>query len=218
LHIPCVAGGYSTWSLAFSQARDAHSYSGLRDLYKCAFWARSTRSVARGNLRWVCVDIRGRHEKTEPFSLPPVGFQGRSWQNLGMSVDRMRLLRCGIATNNDNGDGTGQHGRREADVGWANEHSVRMIASPVAVLVDADVAELRRRADLNRRGSWLGRRFFALKRCWRRARSSSQTSSSAYNGLHAARCAVWRPGTPFIDSRTYDAVLDAAPSASAPPW
>ncbi|MGH7484871.1 MAG: hypothetical protein ACREMY_04580, partial [bacterium] len=62
----------------------------------------------------------------------------------GASGDRLQLLRGGAPTNDDGGDVTGHDDRGDAQIGSANEQSVRMIPSPVAVLVDADVAELRR--------------------------------------------------------------------------
>jgi DNA-binding response OmpR family regulator len=92
-----------------------------------------------------------------------------------------------------------------------------MIASPVAVLVDADVAELRKSEQM------LEQAGFAVMSADSFAQAKALLTSMtpeiviadiqlrAYNGLHlAALCTVWRPGTPFIATHsTYDVVLDA---------
>jgi DNA-binding response OmpR family regulator len=92
-----------------------------------------------------------------------------------------------------------------------------MITSPVAVLVDADLVELRRSEQV------LERAGFVVMSADSFAEAKSLLASmtpeiviadiklEAYNGLHlAALCAVWRPGTPFIATHSvYDGVLDA---------
>ena len=92
-----------------------------------------------------------------------------------------------------------------------------MITSPVAVLVDADLVELRKSEQV------LERAGFVVMSADSFAEAKSLLASmtpeiviadiklQAYNGLHlAALCAVWRPGTPFIATHSvYDGVLDA---------
>ncbi len=92
-----------------------------------------------------------------------------------------------------------------------------MIPSPVAVLVDADVAELRRSEQMLEQAGFVVMSADSFAQA--KALLASMTPEiviadiklRAYNGLHlAALCAVWRPGTPFIATHnTYDVVLDA---------
>jgi DNA-binding NtrC family response regulator len=92
-----------------------------------------------------------------------------------------------------------------------------MIASPVAIVVDADVAELRKTEQA------LEQIGFVVMSASSFAQAKSLLISitpeiviadiklEAFNGLHlAALCAVWRPATPVIAThRIHDAVLEA---------
>jgi len=92
-----------------------------------------------------------------------------------------------------------------------------MIASPVAIVVDADLAELHRTEQA------LEHVGFIVMGAGSLAEAKSLLVSitpeiviadiklEAFNGLHlAALCAVWRPATPFIATHNvYDAVLEA---------
>jgi DNA-binding response OmpR family regulator len=92
-----------------------------------------------------------------------------------------------------------------------------MVASPVAFVVDADVAELRKTEHALEEAGFVVMTADSFAQA--KALLASMTPEiviadiklQAYNGLHlAALCAVWRPGTPFIATHsTYDAVLDA---------
>ena len=92
-----------------------------------------------------------------------------------------------------------------------------MIASPVAIVVDADPAELRKtERSLEEAG-------FVVMSAGSFAQAKALLGSitpeiviadiklEAFNGLHlAALCAVWRPATPFIATHSvYDSVLEA---------
>jgi DNA-binding NtrC family response regulator len=92
-----------------------------------------------------------------------------------------------------------------------------MIASPVAIVVDADLAELRK---TERALEQVG---FVVMGAGSFAQAKSLLVSitpeiviadiklEAFNGLHlAALCAVWRPATPFIATHSvHDTVLEA---------
>jgi DNA-binding response OmpR family regulator len=92
-----------------------------------------------------------------------------------------------------------------------------MIASPVAIVVDADLAELRK---TERALEQVG---FVVMGAGSFAQAKSLLVSitpeiviadiklEAFNGLHlAALCAVWRPATPFIATHNvHDTVLEA---------
>jgi DNA-binding response OmpR family regulator len=92
-----------------------------------------------------------------------------------------------------------------------------MIASPVAIVVDADLAELRKTEQA------LEQAGFVVMCAGSFAQAKSLLVSitpeiviadiklEAFNGLHlAALCAVWRPATPFIATHNvYDSVLEA---------
>ena len=92
-----------------------------------------------------------------------------------------------------------------------------MITSPVAVLVDADVAELRTSEQVLEQAGFvvMSADSFAQAKTLLASMTPeiviADIKLQAYNGLHlAALCAVWRPGTPFIATHSaYDAVLDA---------
>ncbi len=92
-----------------------------------------------------------------------------------------------------------------------------MIASPVAIVVDADLAELRKTEQA------LEHVGFVVMSAGSFAQAKALLVSitpeiviadiklEAFNGLHlAALCAVWRPATPFIATHSvYDTVLEA---------
>jgi DNA-binding response OmpR family regulator len=92
-----------------------------------------------------------------------------------------------------------------------------MIASPVAIVVDADLEELRKTEQA------LEHVGFVVMSAGSFAQAKSLLVSitpeiviadiklEAFNGLHlAALCAVWRPATPFIATHNvYDTVLEA---------
>jgi DNA-binding response OmpR family regulator len=91
-----------------------------------------------------------------------------------------------------------------------------MIASPVAIIVDADPAELRKSEQA------LEEAGFVVMSAGSFAQAKALLGSitpeiviadiklDAFNGLHlAALCAVWRPATPFIATHSvYDRVLE----------
>src|SRR6266853_1009809 len=92
-----------------------------------------------------------------------------------------------------------------------------MLASPVAIVVDADLAELRKTEQA------LEHVGFVVMSAGSFAQAKALLVSitpeiviadiklEAFNGLHlAALCAVWRPATPFIATHSvYDTVLEA---------
>ena len=92
-----------------------------------------------------------------------------------------------------------------------------MISSPVAIIVDADVAELRKTEQVLEEAGFVVVSADSFAQA--KALLASMTPEiviadiklNAFNGLHlAALCATWRPGTPFIATHsTYDRVLDA---------
>jgi DNA-binding response OmpR family regulator len=92
-----------------------------------------------------------------------------------------------------------------------------MIASPVAVVVDADLAELRKTEQALERVGFvvMGAGSFAQAKSLLVSITPeiviADIKLEAFNGLHlAALCAVWRPATPFIATHnTYDSVLEA---------
>jgi DNA-binding NtrC family response regulator len=92
-----------------------------------------------------------------------------------------------------------------------------MIASPVAIVVDADLAELRKteRALENVGFVVMGAGSFAQAKSLLVSITPeiviADIKLEAFNGLHlAALCAVWRPATPFIATHSvHDTVLEA---------
>jgi DNA-binding response OmpR family regulator len=92
-----------------------------------------------------------------------------------------------------------------------------MIASPVAVVVDADLSELRRTEQALERVGFvvMGAGSFAQAKSLLVSITPevviADIKLEAFNGLHlAALCAVWRPATPFIATHTvHDPVLEA---------
>jgi DNA-binding response OmpR family regulator len=92
-----------------------------------------------------------------------------------------------------------------------------MIASPVAIVVDADLAELRRTEHSLEQVGFvvMGAGSFAQAKALLVSITPevviADIKLEAFNGLHlAALCAVWRPATPFIATHNvYDPVLEA---------
>jgi DNA-binding response OmpR family regulator len=92
-----------------------------------------------------------------------------------------------------------------------------MIASPVAVVVDADLAELRKTEQALEHVGFvvMGAGSFAQAKSLLVSITPeiviADIKLEAFNGLHlAALCAVWRPATPFIATHNiYDTVLEA---------
>lgn len=92
-----------------------------------------------------------------------------------------------------------------------------MIASPVAVVVDADLSELRRTEQALETVGFvvMGAGSFAQAKSLLVSITPevviADIKLEAFNGLHlAALCAVWRPATPFIATHTvHDPVLEA---------
>jgi len=92
-----------------------------------------------------------------------------------------------------------------------------MIASPVAIVVDADLAELRKTEQALERVGFvvMGAGSFAQAKSLLVSITPeiviADIKLEAFNGLHlAALCAVWRPATPFIATHSvYDSVLEA---------
>jgi DNA-binding response OmpR family regulator len=92
-----------------------------------------------------------------------------------------------------------------------------MIASPVAIVVDADLAELRRTEQSLEQVGFvvMGAGSFAQAKALLVSITPevviADIKLEAFNGLHlAALCAVWRPATPFIATHNvYDPVLEA---------
>ena len=92
-----------------------------------------------------------------------------------------------------------------------------MSGSPIAVVVDADAAELRKTEQALEAAGFVVMTSDSFAQA--RALLASMTPDiviadiklSAYNGLHlAALCAVWRPGMPFIATDSnHDMVLEA---------
>jgi CheY-like chemotaxis protein len=91
-----------------------------------------------------------------------------------------------------------------------------MIASPVAIVVDADLTELRRTEQSLERVGFvvMGAGSFAQAKALLGSITPevviADIKLEAFNGLHlAALCAVWRPATPFIATHNvYDPVLE----------
>jgi DNA-binding response OmpR family regulator len=92
-----------------------------------------------------------------------------------------------------------------------------MIASPVAVVVDADLSELRRTEQALETVGFvvMGAGSFAQAKSLLVSITPevviADIKLEAFNGLHlAALCAVWRPATPFVATHNvYDSVLEA---------
>jgi DNA-binding response OmpR family regulator len=92
-----------------------------------------------------------------------------------------------------------------------------MIASPVAIVVDADLAELRKTEQALEHVGFvvMGAGSFAQAKSLLVSITPeivvADIKLEAFNGLHlAALCAVWRPATPFIATHNiYDTVLEA---------
>jgi DNA-binding NtrC family response regulator len=92
-----------------------------------------------------------------------------------------------------------------------------MIASPVAIVVDADLAELRKTEQALEHVGFvvMGAASFAQAKSLLVSITPeiviADIKLEAFNGLHlAALCAVWRPATPFIATHNiYDTVLEA---------
>ena len=92
-----------------------------------------------------------------------------------------------------------------------------MIASPVAIVVDADLSELRRTEQALEQVGFvvMGAGSFAQAKSLLVSITPevviADIKLEAFNGLHlAALCAVWRPATPFIATHNiYDPVLEA---------
>src|SRR5215467_125414 len=92
-----------------------------------------------------------------------------------------------------------------------------MIASPVAIVVDADLTELRRTEQALERVGFvvMGAGSFAQAKALLVSITPeiviADIKLEAFNGLHlAALCAVWRPATPFIATHSvHDTVLEA---------
>jgi DNA-binding response OmpR family regulator len=92
-----------------------------------------------------------------------------------------------------------------------------MIASPVAIVVDADLAELRKTEQALEHVGFvvMGAGSFAQAKSLLVSITPeiviADIKLEAFNGLHlAALCAVWRPATPFIATHNiYDSVLEA---------
>ena len=92
-----------------------------------------------------------------------------------------------------------------------------MIASPVAIVVDADLAELRKTEQALEHAGFvvMGAGSFAQAKSLLVSITPeiviADIKLEAFNGLHlAALCAVWRPATPFIATHNiYDTVLEA---------
>src|SRR5215467_8618627 len=92
-----------------------------------------------------------------------------------------------------------------------------MIASPVAIVVDADLAELRKTEQALEQVGFvvMGAGSFAQAKSLLVSITPeiviADIKLEAFNGLHlAALCAVWRPATPFIATHNvYDPVLEA---------
>ena len=92
-----------------------------------------------------------------------------------------------------------------------------MIASPVAIVVDADLTELRRTEQALEQVGFvvMGAGSFAQAKALLVSITPevviADIKLEAFNGLHlAALCAVWRPATPFIATHNvYDPVLEA---------
>ena len=92
-----------------------------------------------------------------------------------------------------------------------------MTGSPIAIIVDADAAELRRSGEALEAAGFVVMTADSFAQA--RTLLSSMTPEiviadiklQAFNGLHlAALCATWRPGTPFIATHvSYDMVLEA---------
>jgi DNA-binding response OmpR family regulator len=91
-----------------------------------------------------------------------------------------------------------------------------MIASPVAIVVDADLAELRKTEQALERVGFvvMGAGSFAQAKSLLVSITPeiviADIKLEAFNGLHlAALCAVWRPATPFIATHNiHDPVLE----------
>jgi len=91
-----------------------------------------------------------------------------------------------------------------------------MIASPVAIVVDADLTELRRTEQSLEQVGFvvMGAGSFAQAKALLVSITPevviADIKLEAFNGLHlAALCAVWRPATPFIATHNvYDPVLE----------
>jgi DNA-binding response OmpR family regulator len=91
-----------------------------------------------------------------------------------------------------------------------------MIASPVAIVVDADLTELRRTEQALEQVGFvvMGAGSFAQAKALLVSITPevviADIKLEAFNGLHlAALCAVWRPATPFIATHNvYDPVLE----------
>jgi DNA-binding response OmpR family regulator len=92
-----------------------------------------------------------------------------------------------------------------------------MIASPVAIVVDADLTELRRTEQSLEQVGFvvMGAGSFAQAKSLLVSITPeiviADIKLEAFNGLHlAALCAVWRPATPFVATHNvYDPVLEA---------
>jgi DNA-binding response OmpR family regulator len=92
-----------------------------------------------------------------------------------------------------------------------------MIASPVAIVVDADLTELRRTEQALEKVGFvvMGAGSFAQAKSLLVSITPevviADIKLEAFNGLHlAALCAVWRPATPFIATHNaHDPVLEA---------
>src|SRR5262249_47792474 len=92
-----------------------------------------------------------------------------------------------------------------------------MIASPVAIVVDADLAELRKTERALEHVGFvvMGAGSFAQAKALLVSITPeiviADIKLEAFNGLHlAALCAVWRPATPFIATHSVlDTVLEA---------
>jgi DNA-binding NarL/FixJ family response regulator len=92
-----------------------------------------------------------------------------------------------------------------------------MIASPVAIVVDADLTELRRTEQALEKVGFvvMGAGSFAQAKSLLVSITPeiviADVKLEAFNGLHlAALCAVWRPATPFVATHnTHDPVLEA---------
>src|SRR5262245_44974142 len=92
-----------------------------------------------------------------------------------------------------------------------------MIASPVAIVVDADLAELRKTEQALEHVGFvvMGAGSFAQAKSLLVSITPeiviADIKLEAFNGLHlAALCAVWRPATPFIATHNvHDSVLES---------
>jgi DNA-binding response OmpR family regulator len=92
-----------------------------------------------------------------------------------------------------------------------------MIASPVAIVVDADLTELRKTEQALERVGFvvMGAGSFAQAKSLLVSITPeiviADIKLEAFNGLHlAALCAVWRPATPFVATHSiFDPVLEA---------